>query len=233
MTGLDPEAVRAFLRANPDVVRGDAELMALIAPRAVRADGVVDMAAYARDRLARELARLKDERATILEIAQANLEAQKRVHDAVLKIIDAQDFEEVVRVAANHLAPVVGADRAAFAVESLENETALVGQAAGGVRVLPPGGVDALLTPGQRSVVRATDERSAVLFGEHSEDLRSEAVVRLIFSSRAPHGVLAFASRDPRFFEAGQDTELLRFLAAALEASVRGWLHLPGPDEAM
>jgi hypothetical protein len=53
--------------------------------------------------------------------------------------------------------------------------------------------------------------------------------VRLRFNSQTPAGLLALGSRQEEKFHPGQGTELLQFLARALERCVRAWLDLPQP----
>jgi hypothetical protein len=227
----EAERVKAFLMAHPEMLRQDPDVLALLGHEADTSGQVVDMAAYARDRLSLEVARLRGERAEWLTIARDNTEARRRAQEAVLKLIAARDFEDVVRIAARGLAPVLKADASVFAVEAQADEEGLAGVAAGGVRVVTAGEIDRLLGHGVRAVTRHIHERSRDLFGEQGEDLRSEAIVRLTFSDQAPPGLLALGSRDPDLFAPGQDLELLEFLAAALETSVRTWLDLPPPKD--
>ncbi len=64
-------------------------------------------------------------------------------------------------------------------------------------------------------------------FGEAADLVRSAALVRLEISASTPPALLAFGSRDSEKFHPGQATELIGFLAAALESIIRGWLTLP------
>ncbi len=227
---LDAQAVRAFLQANPEIVRDDPELIARIAPDLARPDGALDLNAFARNRLERRVAELEAERDRLTALAAENFAAQQRVHEAVLKLMDARDFEDVIQIAARGLAPVVGADTAALAVESATGDQALAGCAQGGVHVLAPGAVDRILPGGAIAAVRRADGCTETLYGADGSSVQSEAVIRLHFARRAPVGLLAFGSRDRDYFAPGQDTALLSFLAHALEASVRAWLDLPPLD---
>ncbi len=42
-------------------------------------------------------------------------------------------------------------------------------------------------------------------------------------------GLIAFGTRHPGYFHAGQGTELMSFLGRIIEFGVRSWLDLPKP----
>jgi uncharacterized protein YigA (DUF484 family) len=67
------------------------------------------------------------------------------------------------------------------------------------------------------------------IFGGCSDLVRSDALLRLSISPAAPHGLIAFGTRHPGYFHAGQATELLSFLGKIIEYGIRTWLDLPRP----
>ena len=64
------------------------------------------------------------------------------------------------------------------------------------------------------------------LFGAGAGLVHSEALLRLTIGSHAPAGILALGSRKPHKFKGGQGTELLCFLAQALEITIFQWLDI-------
>lgn len=66
-------------------------------------------------------------------------------------------------------------------------------------------------------------EIAHALYGQQGARVKSEAVVRLDFNGH--DGLMALAARDPHLFESGQGTELLNFLARAIERMIVQWLH--------
>ena len=74
-------------------------------------------------------------------------------------------------------------------------------------------------------LVELAGERA--VFGGATGLVRSSALLRLRFGSRAPVGILALGSRRDEMFHPGQGTELLCFLGRVLELCVRAWLDLP------
>ena len=61
------------------------------------------------------------------------------------------------------------------------------------------------------------------LYGQQGARVSSQAIVRLDFNGH--DGLMALAARDAHLFESGQGTELLNFLARAIERMVVQWLH--------
>ena len=106
--------------------------------------------------------------------------------------------------------------------------SALPGQApTSGVFVLEPGSIDMLVGPGSRVRLGADMPPDPGVFGPAAGLVRSQALVRLSASRRAPAGLLAIGSRKADKFDAGHGTELLDFLARVLERLFRAWLDLP------
>ena len=123
------------------------------------------------------------------------------------------------------LAVLLDVDTVTIGVES--GDVPIPKAYAAGIRALPQGSVDAMLGEG-RDVLLADDiNGDPRLFGAAAGLVRSQALARLRASSHAPVGLLALGSRKPNGFGPGQGTELLGFLARALETMIRQWLHLP------
>ncbi len=97
----------------------------------------------------------------------------------------------------------------------------------GGVHQLQPGGVRALLGRGRSVLLQTSTRGDPALFGAAAGLVRSAALLRLTISSATPPALLALGSREPEHFDPVQGSELLLFLARALELMVRAWLDLP------
>ena len=76
-------------------------------------------------------------------------------------------------------------------------------------------------------MLRDNIEGDATIFGAGAGLVSSDALLRLNIAPNAPRALLAFGSRQPDQFHAGQGTELLNFLARVLESCFRSWLELP------
>lgn len=214
---LDAARVRSFLLEHPDIVREDAELMAVLARRG--ADGsVVDLGTAARDRLVEEIHQLKALNEGIVETARANLATQAQIHMAVLALLEVDSLAALDRKMSSRLTGALGVDVCRILIEGhspLKSAESILGAAEGFVGELLEDKVERLGP--------VDPDKAVALYGQQGARVKSEAVVRLDFNGH--DGLMALAARDAHLFEAGQGTELLNFLARAVERMIVRWLH--------
>ncbi len=74
------------------------------------------------------------------------------------------------------------------------------------------------------ALLRGNVEAAEEIYGPATPLIKAEALIKLEANDHNPLGVLAFGSRDEKFFTPGQGTELLRFLAAAFNAQLKAIL---------
>lgn len=222
---LTAEDVCAYLREHPDFLAQHAELAGhLTPPSHDRGRGVVDLQAFMVERLRGDIRTLKEQQRELIATTRANLNSQNRIHAAVLFLLDARNFEQLIQTIATDLAVLLDLDVACLAVESNGLDIPHVHRT--GVRVVEPGRIDGWL--GTRDVLLAADTPGdPELFGPGAGLVRSQALIRLQISSETPEGLLAFGSREPDMFHQGQGTELVCFLARVVERCIRSWLDLP------
>jgi uncharacterized protein len=222
---LTAEDVSHFLRDHPDFLAQRPELMAQLTPPASDLGrGVVDIQQFMVKRLQGEVGRLQDQQRELITTTRANLNNQNRVHAAVLFLLDSTSFEHLIQTITTDLAVLLDLDLVALAVESPSGE--LPSGNPSGVMVWPTGSISQLL--GRRDcLLRGSIQGLESIYGPAAQLVRSEALVRLHFSSEAPDGLLAFGSREPDMFHAGQGTELLTFLSRVIERCIRSWLDMP------
>jgi len=224
---LTAEDVAAWLRDHPDFLATRADLIPhLVPPAADRGRGVVDMQVFLLEKLRREQAGAQAQQRELIATTRANLNNQNRVHAAVLFLLDAQSFEQLIQTITTDLAVLLDLDVAALAMEGDAPEIGHVHRS--GVRLLEHGTVDQWLGPRRDVLLRADIEGLPGIYGHPGAGLvRSEALVRLRIGGAAPQGLLAFGSREPDMFHPGQGTELLTFLARVVERTIRLWLEIP------
>ena len=214
---MDPDSVRSFLIANPDFVREDAELFSLIV-ETPRSDGAIDLGAAARDKLRDELRQLKSLNASIVETARANLATQSQTHMAVLALLEVDSLSGLDKKMSTRLTGALGVDVCRILIEGhapLQNAESILGAAEGFVGTVLGDHVE-MLGPIDPANAQA-------LYGQQGARVSSQAIVRLDFNGH--DGLMALAARDAHLFESGQGTELLNFLARAIERMVVQWLH--------
>jgi len=237
---LDAQTVKAFLLANPDTLHDEPDLLAKLTPDAHReGDGVVDFQVFTIDRLRQEIEDLRELQQAMVNAAEENAISRDRIFAAVLKVLDARNFEHLIHYITTELADDIEVDLVAMGVEASDSTRNMAGMRSptdtpGGpsVMVLQSGMVDALLgtrpdgSPRQHAL-RDDVEGAQELFGPHAVQVQSEALIRMTFSRAAPPGILALGSTRANQFYPEQAVDHLKFLAQVIERNVRLWLDLP------
>ncbi|WP_203291190.1 DUF484 family protein [Maricaulis parjimensis] len=217
MSAPNPDDVRAFLIAHPDFVREDAELLALLA-RTGGDEGVVDLGTAARDKLLEEVRQLKALNSGIVETARANLATQSQIHMAVLALLEVDSLAALDRKISSRLTGTLGVDVCRLLIEGhapLRKSESILGASEGFVSEILGDKVERLGP--------VDPETAHALYGQQGARVKSEAIVRLDFAGH--DGLMALAARDAQLFQTGQGTELLNFLARAIERMIIQWLH--------
>lgn len=214
-----------YLRRHPDFLMRHAELLDGQHPPARRkGPGVLDLQQVMVERLRRDVARLRTEQDDLLANSRDNLSTQERVHRAALALLAARSFEHLIETVMTDLAVVLDVDVVSLCVEASEGRKR---RSVEGVQLLPAGMVGELLGNGRDTLLRDDVEGDPRIFGAAAGLVRSDALLRVMASPAAPPGLLAFGTRHPGYFNPGQGTELLSFLAHVLEHAIRTWLDLP------
>jgi uncharacterized protein YigA (DUF484 family) len=94
-----------------------------------------------------------------------------------------------------------------------------------GIHLLASGRVDALLGPNRDALLASNIHGDPELFGPAAGLVRSQALLRLSISRSGPVGLMCMGTRNPDTFYPGLGTELLTFLARALEITIVQWLE--------
>ena len=218
--------VAAYLRRHPDfLVRHPDVLDGLKPPVKARGDRVLDLQHFMVERLRNEIQRLRSDQDDLVAVSRDNLTTQGRVHKAVLALLGAPSFEHLIEVVTTDFAVLLDVDVVSLCIEGAKEPLPRVGM--GGVHLLELGTVDSLLGPKRAVILRDDAEPEEAIYGGAASLVRSDALVRLSVGSTTPAGLVAFGTRHPGFFNGGQGTELLTFLARVLEHCIRGWLDLP------
>lgn len=225
--GAPTEAeVAAFLRQHPSFLVEHSELLQVLTPPSQQlGERVVDMQHFMLQHLRAEIVRLKGQHRALVSTSRANLATQSRVHAAVLTLLAASSFEQLIQIVTTDLAVLLDADVVTIAVESSGPQRPRLNHQ--GVQILEPGTVDAVLGADRDVVLHSDAEGDPTLFGDGAGLVRSAALLRLSVSAAAPAGLLCIGVRRPGKFHGGQGTELLGFLARALGITIAAWLDLP------
>ena len=215
---LSDSAVADYLRDHPDfLIRNPDVLEALAPPARWSGDGVVDMQQYLINRNRSEMDELRDCAQDVIETSRSNMSTQTRAHAAVLALLAARQWGDIVHVVSHDWPLLLDVDVVSVAFEpAARPDTRLV---QGDLGQLAPDAIDRLLGDDQdvRLFRELNDDGS--LFGSGAGLVRSAALVRMRPSDNLPAGLLALGARGASFHP-GQGTELLTFLCRVLEQTI-------------
>lgn len=223
---------RARVLADPGLVLDDPVVMRALVTASERAMGgnVVDLRAMAMDRLEARMERLEDTHRAVIAAAYENLASTNQIHRALLRMLDAERFEEFVTVLGGEVADILRVDCLRLVLESPESGTgATLGKLDAVMKVRAPGFVDSYMGAGRNApprpiVLRQGEPGAGNPYGAAAGDLRSEALMRLDLGGGRLSAMLAMGSEDPHRFKAGQGTDLLSFFTGVFERVLRRWL---------
>jgi hypothetical protein len=217
---LRAEQVADYLARHPEFFEANGHLFATMAAPGRWSGGVVDIQKVMLDRRVEEIEELRNCAVEVIETSRTNMTVQTRTHAAVLALLTAITFDQLLRVVQEDLPLLLDVDVAILAFEA--GDRPLAELVSSETRYLKSGAVDELL--GEDKDVRLIrDVRDdGTLFGGAAGLVRSAALTRLRPNRTTPAGLLALGSRSGTFHP-GQGTELLQFLARALEACVQRW----------
>lgn len=213
------EAVKAYIRMNRARLARDGELLALLLPERFVQEDVRDLQRHIIEKVVLENAQLRAERDRLARAREKSVQLGEGVRQAVLELVDARSFEEVIAVAKSS-AHIFGAERAAICVEGEESARP---KGASGVRLIGPGLVSAVLGRDGKEVVLSGG--GTLLLGQGGADCKSIAAFRLVIGD--PAALYVLGAREPRRFESEHQMGDIAFFARALERAIRAWLDLP------
>lgn len=214
--------VEDYLRSHPDFLAEHPDLLSVLTPPArLSGETVVDMQTIILDRVKGEVARLKDTQGALIAASRSNLATQTQVHAAVLAMLEATSFDHLLHIVTADFAELLDVDVVTLSLESAVPPR----MSSGNFYILPKGSVDRLLGPMREVLLRPDAEPSPAIFGPATDLVRSDALVRLRFSDATPAGLLAIGSRQEEKYHSGQGTELLQFLAQAVQRCMKHWME--------
>jgi uncharacterized protein len=229
MIGQD---LRDVIISQPETILEDRDVMAALIAANERAMGsnIVDLRGIAMERMEARLDRLEDTHRSVIAAAYENLAGTNQIHRAILQMLDPVSFEDFLKGLGGEVAQVLRVDCVRLVLETVQpgDEPALkrLGEV---LRVAAPGFVADYLVGGRNVplrpvTLRQTMPASDTVYGERSDWVRSEALLRLDFGKGRLPGLLVLGAEDPHRFKAAQGTDLLAFFGGVFERSMRRWL---------
>jgi uncharacterized protein len=194
----------------------------LRAPAREVGDDVLDFQHFQIERLRGDFQRVTLEHRTLIAASRGNLASQGRMHKAVLAILAAPSFEQLLQTVTTDLAVLLDVDVVTVGVESTAAPAGHL--RLHGIHLLQAGAIDGLLGAERNVLLRADAPGEASLFGSAAGLVRSQALLRLGFGRGAPLGLLCLGTRQAGRFQPGMATELLCFLARVVSITIAQWL---------
>lgn len=225
-TKITAEDILEFLKDNPHFVEENPAAIELLIPpqKRPKKGEVADFQSYMINRLKKDKEEVMETTKTIVETSRANMNNQQRVHKAVLRLLEANSFDDFIHSITMDLANILDVDIAVLVVESDGQDIPNV--VTSGIRVIPGGTIDQWM---KGANVILEDDISGIepIYGGGAALVKSQILLRVDISMDTPPAILAFGSRDPHMFFEGQATDQILFLARVIERCFRTWLNLP------
>jgi uncharacterized protein YigA (DUF484 family) len=133
------------------------------------------------------------------------------------------NFEHLLQIVTTDLAVLIDVDVVTLGIEN--EVTRMTRLPLPGLHLLRSGTVDALLGPNRDALLSSDAQGDPALFGAAAGLVRTQALLRISISRSGPIGLMCIGTRNPDAFHPGLGTELLTFLARALEITIAQWLE--------
>ncbi|MEM6811346.1 MAG: DUF484 family protein [Pseudomonadota bacterium] len=224
-TLLSAEEIIDYLRNHPKFLQQNPEVCDLLTPpKEAGGKNVTDFQSFLINRLKSDKEKVLEKTQEIVENARSNMNNQQRIHAAVLRLLEARNFEEFIDIITMDLSAMLDTDISVLLVESNGHDIPHIHST--GIRVLPEGTIDKWME-GQNVLLQADIGGLEAIYGGGANLVQSQALLRVDISMNTPPAILAFGSRDPQMFQPDQGTEMVQFLALVVERAFRNWLNLP------
>jgi uncharacterized protein YigA (DUF484 family) len=222
---MNADDIIEYLRKNPKFLQQNPEAMdLLVPPKTDSGKGIADFQNYMIQRLKADKEQVITTTRELVENSRANMNNQQRVHKAVLRLLEANNFEDFIQSITMDLATILDVDIAVFIVESNGGEIPHIHTS--GIRIIPPGTVDKWMG-GKNVMLQENISGIEAIYGGGAALVKSQILLRVDISMDTPPAILAFGSRDADMFQEGQATDQILFLARVIERCFRAWLNLP------
>ena len=194
---------------------------------------IVDIRSVAMKKMDGELKKLKRSNQQVIATAYENLVGMKQVHQVVLKLLEQNNFEELITNLNTEACDILRVDCIRLGLEThslLQSNKNHVSNLSERLDLYPVNFVDTYISQGKKDstddvVLRPTPKGSDQLYGKLSKNLKSEGCIKLKIGNKKIIGILALASNKREKFTAQQGVELLKFMGSVFERRISHWLN--------
>jgi uncharacterized protein YigA (DUF484 family) len=215
---ISSEDVLTYLRENPNFLKKNPEILEYVdTPKQNQGKGVADFQHYMVEKLKADRAAVMDTTRELVEISRNNMQNLTRVHQAVLHVIDCHTIEQFSQILTTEICNILDVDLAVFVFETTKTITPYINLP--GIRLVPEHTIDGWMS-GDTHLLESDIHGVEEIYGGGATLVRSQAIMRLDVTTTIPPSVIAFGSRDPEMFTAGQGIEMVEFLTRVIEKSL-------------
>lgn len=211
-----------YLKSNPKFLQKNPDAIDYLLPPKDTTNGrrVVDFSHYMVEKLKADKRMVLDTTRDIIEVSRENMNNLARIHEAVLKILEAETFDQFIQILSVDVPVALDCDAVSLIVEGDERLPKTTMRA---LRVVPQGACDKWME-GNNARIQSNIKGTEALFGEVAGLVQSQALLAVKQTMDIPPTILAFGSRDPEMFVDGQGTDLIRFLCDVTERALKMWM---------
>jgi len=228
-TTVMADDLREKIIANPDVLLEDVDVMRALVGANDDAQGgnVVDLRTIAMERLNARFDRLEDTHRTVIAAAYDNLAGTNQVHRAILRMMDADTFDQFLVDLSTDVADILRVDALRLVLESSDPDALSNDDKT--LSVMPEGFIEGYITlgrnmPARQVTLRPFQKVGGSMYGERATYIQSEACLKIDLGADKMPAMLVMGSEDPQLFNSQQGTDLLAFFAGVFERVARRWL---------
>ena len=221
---LTADDIVAWLKSHPDFLKKNPDAIDfLLPPKEENGRKVADFQSYMIERLKADKTEAVETAKGMIETARNNMNNQSRIHKAVLRLLEAQSFDEFIQTITTDINALLDVDITTIVIEADGREIPHIHT--NGIRIVPEGTLDNWMR-GKHTLLQSDISGIEAIYGAGATLVRSQSLVRVDVSMHTPPAILAFGSRDPHLFQPNQGTEQVTFLARVIERQFRSWLML-------
>jgi len=225
LADIPDDELRAALRARPNLILDDLELMRdLIRTRRPTGRNVRDLYGVLLTQLETQLEDLTGAHEQVIDAAYANMMSMAQTRHAALRILEAQSLEELAQIVMRETPAMLDLDVARLCVEGPADKLprSVTPLARGLVNAYCA--VDEFARGEDASVMRRVSPEAELIFGDSARIVESEGLAPLDFGADLPRGLLAFGADDRDAFRPDHGADNLAFLGKVVERIARPWL---------
>ncbi len=212
-----------YLKSNPKFLQKNPDAVDYLLPPKDNTNGrrVVDFQHYMVEKLKEDKRMVLDTTRDIIEVSRENMQNLARIHDAVLKILEAETFDQFIQILSVDVPVALDCDAVSLVVEGDDRLPKTQMRA---VRIVPQGTIQNWME-GNDARIQSNIKGTEAIFGEAAGLVQSQALLKIDQTMDIPATMIAFGSRDPELFADGMGTDLISFLCGVVERALLIWMR--------